>query len=135
MFSLLLPVLHKVADAAVAAIPNKKARAAAKEKLESELLAAATAARKAQLEINRAEAAHKNLFVAGWRPFIGWVCGLGVFWAFLGQPLASWLAAIFGIESRPPDIAADRLFELVLAMLGIGGLRTFEKLRGVARKR
>ncbi len=134
MLNLLLPVLTKVADAVVAAIPDKRARNAAKAKLEGELVAAANAALKSQLAINEAEAAHKSLFVAGWRPFIGWVCGLGVFWAFLGQPFAVWLTALTEAGHPPPSIPTDHLFELVLAMLGIGGLRTFEKLKGVARR-
>lgn len=135
MLNLFLPIISKVVDSVVSAIPNKRAKAAAKAKIEGELVAAANAALQAQMEINKIEAAHKSIFVAGWRPFIGWVCGLGIFWAFIGQPLAAWLATAFGAEVMPPPINSDRLYELVLAMLGIGGLRTFEKLKGVSREK
>ena len=133
MINALAPIIAGAVERIVGLIPDKQAQAEAKAKIESELIAAANTALQAQLEINKAEAEHKSLFVAGWRPFIGWICGLSIFWAFLGQPILGWLMVANGIEALPPAIATDRLFELVLAMLGIGGLRTFEKLKGVAR--
>ena len=135
MLNLFLPIVSKVVDSVVSAIPDERQQARTKAKLEGELVAAANAALRAQLEINKTEAAHRAIFVAGWRPFIGWICGLGIFWAFIGQPLAAWLATLVGAEVMPPSLASDRLFELVLAMIGISGLRTFEKLKGVARER
>ena len=86
-----------------------------------------------QAEINRLEAGHRSLFVAGWRPFIGWVCGLGLGWAFLGHPIFEWVVAVRGLVITPPAIATDNMLELVLALLGLGGLRTFEKLTGRAK--
>lgn len=86
-----------------------------------------------QAEINRIEAGHRSLFVAGWRPFIGWVCGLGFLWAFLGHPVFEWVVAARGLDLTAPAIATENMMELVLALLGLGGLRTVEKLRGRAK--
>ncbi len=83
-----------------------------------------------QAEINRIEAAHRSLFVAGWRPFIGWVCGVGFLWAFLLHPLFEWLVALQGLTVAAPAIVTDHLMELVLALLGLGTLRSVEKMTG-----
>ena len=87
-----------------------------------------------QATINMIEAQHRSVFVAGWRPFIGWVCRVGLAWAFVGHPVFEWAVAIFAPERGivPPAIVTDHLLELVIAMLGMGALRTFEKSRGVA---
>lgn len=86
-----------------------------------------------QMEINKVEASNPNLFVSGWRPFVGWVCGFGLVYAFIGQPLLSWFASVyhFGI---PPTLDVGTLLTVLGGMLGLGGLRTFEKLNGVAAK-
>src|SRR3990167_746706 len=83
-------------------------------------------ASKAQTEINLFEAQNPNLFVSGWRPFIGWICGLAIAYHFMGYSLFEWGIAILKLQFPPPVLHTDYLFELVLAMLGIGGLRTFE---------
>ena len=83
-----------------------------------------------QAEINRVEAAHRSLFVAGWRPFIGWVCGAGFLWAFLLHPLFEWVIALKGLDVVAPDIVTDNMMELVLALLGLGTLRSIEKMTG-----
>lgn len=87
----------------------------------------------AQLEINAREAAHPSVFVAGWRPFFGWLGGFGFLYAVIGQPLLAWVATIKGYP-LPPELNLDLLWVVVTGMLGIGGLRTFEKAKGVARK-
>ena len=74
-------------------------------------------------------AGQPSLFVAGWRPMIGWVCALALTWAFLVQPVALWVVTTFGLGFAVPVIATDHLLETVLAMLGIAGLRTFEKTK------
>lgn len=84
-----------------------------------------------QIEVNKAEATNTNLFVAGWRPFIGWVCGLALAYQYIGRPLL----VIVGnaIDVAIPVLPLDgTLWELMFGMLGIGGLRTFEKLKGKA---
>jgi hypothetical protein len=72
-------------------------------------------------------AGQASLFVAGWRPMIGWICALALAWAFILQPVAVWAVATFALGAAVPTIATDHLLEMVLAMLGIAGLRTFEK--------
>lgn len=86
----------------------------------------------AQLEINAKEAAHPSVFVAGWRPFFGWAGGAGFVYATIAQPLLAWGAAIHGWPA-PPSLNLDLLWVVITGMLGIGGLRTFEKSRGVTR--
>lgn len=78
---------------------------------------------KLQVELNKIEAQHRSVFVAGWRPFIGWVCGIGLSFPFVINPILQWAT------SKPgPELPLDVLVELVLAMLGLGALRTVEKL-------
>jgi hypothetical protein len=83
-----------------------------------------------QAEINKVEASHRSLLVAGWRPFIGWVCGIGLLWAFLAQPIFQWVVLLSGSDMVAPTLATENMMELVLAMLGLGGLRTVEKIKG-----
>jgi hypothetical protein len=82
-----------------------------------------------QIEVSLTEAAERALFVAGWRPTIGWVCALALTWAFLLQPVAVWVVATFALGDAVPAMVTEHLFEMVLAMLGIAGLRTFEKTK------
>ena len=87
-----------------------------------------------QLEVNREEAKSASLFVAGWRPFVGWVCGASLVYTYIGYPLLLWAGALWFPGVAPPRLGNDELlFELLLGMLGLGGLRTFEKVRGVTR--
>lgn len=86
----------------------------------------------AQLEINAKEAAHPSVWVAGWRPFFGWVGGVGFLYVVLLKPLLSWLASIQGWPT-PPDVDSDVLMIVVTGLLGIGGLRTFEKTKGATK--
>lgn len=92
-------------------------------------------ANQGQIEINKIEAAHKNLFVAGWRPFIGWVCGVAIAYAFVLQPILEWGIALYGLEVPTPKLNVDTLYQLVLAMLGMATLRTYEKQKQVSRER
>ena len=126
----LLPALGTLVDRL---IPDRATAEKAKAEMEMQLVNAANEAAMAQVDVNKIEAGHSSVFVAGWRPSIGWVCAAGLAWAFVVAPVASWALIMLGIRAELPAIQFDHLFELVLAMLGIGGLRTFEKLRGVAR--
>lgn len=85
-----------------------------------------------QLEVNAAEAANPNLWVAGWRPFVGWCCGLGFLWATIGQPVLAWVASARGWPA-PPAIDTDVLMYVLGGMLGLGTLRSFEKSKGVTK--
>jgi len=84
----------------------------------------------AQAEINKVQAQHRSTFVAGARPFLMWVCGLGFLFAFVINPILQWLAPHLGA----PELPLDAMLELTLAMLGLAGLRTAEKIKGVAKK-
>lgn len=87
----------------------------------------------AQLEINAREAQHPSVLVAGWRPAFGWAGCAGFAYAVMLQPLIAWLARVKGWP-EPPELNLDLLWVVVTGMLGIGGLRTFEKSKGVATK-
>ena len=106
---------------------------AAKAKAESELRSALLAWDQGQLAVNATEASSSSVFVAGWRPFIGWVCGITLAWQYVIMPLGLWGAAVFGMDLPAPPRIDEILWQLLFAMLGMGGLRTFEKLKGVAR--
>lgn len=127
----LVPALGTLVDRL---IPDRAAAERAKADMEAALVKAANEAAMAQVEVNKIEAGHSSVFVAGWRPAIGWVCAAALAWAFIVAPVASWTMAALGVKETLPAIGTDNLFELVLAMLGLGGLRTFEKMRGVARQ-
>lgn len=88
----------------------------------------------AQTDINKEEAKSASLFVSGWRPAIGWVCALALAYQYLIRPLAGTVAGIAGIVIPPLPGLDDNLWQLMMGMLGMGGLRTFEKTQGVASK-
>lgn len=87
-----------------------------------------------QTELNKIEAAHRSIFVAGWRPFIGWVCGSALLYNFVLRDLLAWLILNTGLEaSMPPDLAMEELMTVLLGMLGLGAFRTAEKMAGRSR--
>tara|TARA_R110000796_G_scaffold111580_1_gene223101 strand:- start:879 stop:1280 length:402 start_codon:yes stop_codon:yes gene_type:complete len=83
----------------------------------------------AQSEINKVQASHRSTFVAGPRPFLMWVCGFGLLFAFVLNPIIEWIAP----ERGSPDLPLEAMMELTIAMLGLAGLRTLEKLKGVSK--
>ena len=88
----------------------------------------------AQIEVNKAEAASRNVFVAGWRPFIGWTCGVALAWHFVLAPFVLFAAGWAGVElPELPAFDMDNLMTVLLGMLGLGGLRTWEKTKGIAK--
>lgn len=86
----------------------------------------------AQLEINAKEAQHPSIFVAGWRPFVGWCCGVGLAYATIGHNVLSWLAVAKGWPA-PPAVDSDVLIYTLGGLLGIAGLRSVEKVKGVSK--
>lgn len=86
----------------------------------------------AQLEINAREAAHPSVWVSGWRPYFGWVGGTGFLYVVLLKPFLAWWARIKGWP-EPPDVDAEVLMVVITGLLGIGGLRTYEKRTGVTK--
>ncbi len=86
-----------------------------------------------QNQVNQVEAANTNLFVAGWRPMIGWCCALALCYQYLIIPFAGWGFACAHIAIPPFPLLDENLWQLMFGMLGMGGLRTFEKIKGVAK--
>jgi len=103
--------------------PDKKAE------LRNALLGELAKFDQAQLAVNAQEAAHPSIFVAGWRPFIGWVCGLGIAYSFIAAPLLQAIVTIWKPDFALPAIDAH-LWELVFGLLGMGALRSFDKMQG-----
>ena len=87
-----------------------------------------------QMDINKVEAASSSLFVSGWRPSVGWVCSAGFAVQFIVGPLAEWGAALAGHPVKFPQMDTGTMMPLLLGMLGLGGLRTAEKLADKAAK-
>jgi len=88
---------------------------------------------KGQLEVNKVEAAHKSLFVSGWRPFIGWTCGLGMFGNFITIPFSNFVLALFSIDIVIPLVPLETMMPVLMGMLGLGAMRTYEKKNAVHR--
>jgi len=114
-------------------IPDKGQKAQFQHALEMEILRTGMA----QMEVNKAEAEHPSVFVAGWRPFIGWVCGFALAWHFMGYDILNWVRLAFLPDMpTPPALGgSETLITVLLSMLGLGGLRTVEKIKGVAREK
>ena len=88
----------------------------------------------AQIEVNKQEAQHRSIFVSGWRPFVGWVTAAALAWHFLLAPIVLFTATIVGIEiPELPTFDMETLTTILLGMLGLGGLRSFEKYKGLTK--
>jgi hypothetical protein len=84
---------------------------------------------KAQIEVNKVEASNSNLFVSGWRPFIGWTCGLGMFGNFITIPFANFVLALLEISIVIPLVPLETMMPVLMGMLGLGAMRSYEKTR------
>ena len=89
---------------------------------------------KGQIEANTQQAKHPSLFVAGARPAIMWICALGLLTQFFIMPIAEWATAIWLPDVLLPELNTGELMTLTLSLLGLGGMRSFEKSKGVARE-
>ena len=110
-------------------IPDPEANA----KAEGELRDALLQWDGAQSKVNEVEAAHGSIFVAGWRPFVGWTCGAAFAYHYVVQPTLLFAAAFFGRSIALPAFSMESLLTVLLGLLGLGGLRTYEKHRGLAQ--
>jgi len=136
MWQALLPAVTSIIDKI---IPDPQAAAEAKlkamELAQKGELAALDADLKlalGQMEVNKAEAT-TDAYRGGWRPFCGWVCGAGLAYTFVVRPILPWVASLFGAVVPPmPPIDTDTLMMLLMGMLGLGGLRSFERVKGKA---
>lgn len=89
----------------------------------------------AQIEVNRTEAAHNSLYVAGWRPFIGWSCGIAMAFNYVGVPLVETFSVLYGTPLALNPLDLEVMMPVLLGMLGLGGMRSYEKRNGVAREK
>ena len=89
----------------------------------------------AQVEVNKQESAHKSLFVAGWRPAIGWICGLGMLSNFIVVPMANFVLALLEHNIEIPLIDLATMMPVLMGMLGLGAMRSYEKGKGIAREK
>jgi len=88
----------------------------------------------AQVEVNKAEAASGSLFKGGWRPFVGWVCGIALLYHFILSPVILFVVALTGVDIPPiPQFDMGSLMTVLMGMLGLGGLRTYEKQKGITK--
>lgn len=112
--------------------PDPEKKAAAQLELIKLQQSGELAAIAGQLEINKIEAAHTSVFVSGWRPAVGWISALGLGIQFVVNPLITWASAFVGRPIVFPNLDLSLLLTLLGGMLGLGGLRTYEKVNGVA---
>ena len=134
MFASLLPaLLPVVGDVLDRFFPNKEEKEKATREIEAKLTEHLASIDLAQLEVNKAEAGHKSMFIAGWRPFVGWTCGLALFYTYLIQPIAIFIMGQTGTLVHLPEIDLGTMMPVLLGMLGLGGLRSWEKWKKVAR--
>ena len=113
--------------------PRTKRRAAAEREIQAKLTDSLAQVDLAQLGINKVEAAHRSMFVAGWRPFIGWTCGVALMYTYVLQPILVFGLAQAGYLVELPKMDLGELMPVLMGMLGLGGLRSWEKVKGVAR--
>ena len=115
-------------------IEDKDAKNAMAHEIATMAEKAAHEAAMAQVEVNKAEAQHKSIFVAGWRPFVGWTCGIALAYHFVLAPLILFGVGIFGFEIPAlPEFDMGSLMTVLMGMLGLGGLRTYEKQKGLTK--
>ena len=86
-----------------------------------------------QLDVNVKEAGHRSIFVSGWRPFIGWCGGFALAFEFILSPAVEWYSKFAGLNLTAPEIQTGPLLAIVTSMLGVAGLRSFEKSKGLTK--
>jgi hypothetical protein len=112
---------------------NKEARAEAQREIETRLAEHVAKIDVAQIEVNKAEGQHRSIFVAGWRPFIGWTCGFALAYTYVIQPMLIFGLAQTGHLVTLPQVDMSLMMPVLLGMLGLGGMRSFEKFKGVSK--
>lgn len=111
-------------------LPDKQANEAAKAALLQMQVQGELAQIAGQLEVNKAEAGSNSVFVAGWRPFVGWICGAALASDFMVRPLLTWIAALCGHPIVYPALDLSDLLPLLMGLLGLGAMRSFDKSQG-----
>lgn len=110
-------------------IPDRNEAAKAAAEYETALLNIQAQQAIAQTEVNKIEAGNDNVFIAGWRPFIGWTCGIAFAYHYVVQPIVLLICAMTSTPVAKPDFDMNTLLTVLLGMLGLGGLRTYEKTK------
>lgn len=128
-----LPIIGSAVDKLLALIPDPNQRAKAEAEYRKAVLDATIAESRDQREINKAEAGHRSIFVAGWRPAIGWVCASALAYQYIVRPFAAWGLAVWAPNAPVLPTLDGMLWELIFGLLGMGGLRTYEKAKGVSK--
>lgn len=135
MIQALIPIIGGLLDKV---LPDPQASADAKLKMlelaqkgELAVLDADVKLALGQIEVNKVEAASDSLFKSGWRPAVGWTCVFGLVYSFVAFPLLTWYSSYMAVAS-PPDLDMGTLITLLGGLLGLGGLRTYEKVKGVS---
>jgi hypothetical protein len=128
--SALAPFAAKLADL----IPDPVAKAAALQQMQLAQETMQVQLDTAQLAVNTAEASNKAIFVSGWRPFVGWVCGASYAWTYVLLPLGTFICSASGHPFTLPALDEGPMTQVLMAMMGMGmgGLRTYEKAVGIA---
>ena len=131
MLQLLIPLISNVINKV---IPDKNASAKAMQEIEKTLVNNMAQINIEQIKTNQVEAGSRSLWIAGWRPFIGWVCGIAMAWHFVGVPVITFICAWSGVIIPPlPIFDMSSLMTVLMGMLGLGGMRTFEKMKGLTK--
>jgi hypothetical protein len=104
-----------------------------KEKLKLQMKEIDAKLKEKQLDINKVEAGHRSIFVSGWRPFLGWISGLSIGYVYLFQPILDMILQMFSVKVDWVVLDLGQLMPLILGMLGLGGLRSFEKAKGLTK--
>jgi hypothetical protein len=134
MIPLITTLLPSIMDVAGRFLPeDKEKRAAAEREIKEKLTDSLAKIDLAQLDINKTEAAHRSLFVAGWRPFIGWSCGVALAYTYIVQPILTFGLAQSGYLVDLPAVDISQMMPVLMGMLGLGGLRSWEKVKGVSK--
>ena len=131
MLSAISALIGPVSSLLEKAIPDRDLR----EKLSHELAVLADKQMSAQIEVNKVEAAHKSLFVSGWRPAIGWICAMGMAGNFLVIPFANMALELSKTGVTIPMIALSEMMSILFGLLGLGTMRTVEKIKSVSREK
>lgn len=133
-----LPIVEgviSVVKAVLDKVPDPKAKAEALQKLEELHQNGELAVIAGQVEINKIEAASTNVFIAGWRPYIGWVLGTGLAVMLVVGPLMAWGSALALRPIKQPDMPVEAIVALTTSLLGLSGMRSWEKFKGVESNR
>jgi len=132
MIPLITTLLPSIMDVAGRFLPeDKEKRAAAEREIEAKLTESLANIDLANLKINEADAKSGNWFQSGWRPFIGWSCGFALAYTYVMQPILTFGLAQAGYLIDLPAVNLGEMMPVLMGMLGLGGLRTFEKVKGI----